>query len=317
MLRNRVALGFCILGFIIMLSSSVYAQIGTTAAGFLNTSLGARPSGMGNAFCAVADDVNAVLWNPAGLVLLDRKETSFTYTNLGPVFGSAEFGSMYDGFLGYALPLENDDALALSLQYQEQGTVAVTGDDPEVIAEYSLGANYAAIVSYAKNVSSSLSWGANLKFIQARLWEFSDTAYAVDIGGLYRSPQGKLNVGVSLYNMGTELKMGDVEQADPLPQNLKLGLSYRLVKGNPQGLLFAFDVEKPTASNTGTNIGLGVEYWYHDTLAVRLGYLRKEGEVEGMTQGLGIRYGNYEIDFANVPWGELGNVQRFSLSIRL
>ena len=161
MLKKKIALIVCLIALMALTSFSSYAQVGTTGAEFLNTCLGARPSGMGNAFSAIADDVNTVLWNPAGLVLLEEKEASFTYTNLGTVFDSSEFGGMYDGFVGYAQPLKNGDALALSLQYQEQGKIAYTTDTPEVIAEYNLGANYAAILSYAKRVSHSLCWGAS------------------------------------------------------------------------------------------------------------------------------------------------------------
>ena len=40
---------------------------------------GARANGMGDAFVAVADDATAIFWNPAGLFLLDRPETSFGF----------------------------------------------------------------------------------------------------------------------------------------------------------------------------------------------------------------------------------------------
>jgi hypothetical protein len=298
------------------MSISSYAQVGTTGAEFLNTCLGARPSGMGNAFSAIADDVNAILWNPAGLTLLNNKEASFTYTDIGTIFDVSGAGSMYDGFLGYAQPLKNGDAAAISLQYQEQGKIAYTTESPEVIAEYNLGANYAAILSYAKKLSSSLSWGASFKFIQTKLWRETGQAYAVDLGGLYQTQNKNLTIGLSLQNTGTKLKMEDREQADPLPQNLKLGISYKLLTSNPHSLIFGFDIDKPTASDTSATLSLGTEYWYRGLIALRLGYLNKEGNVKGMTQGIGIRYRGYGLDFANVPWGELGHVQLISLTIK-
>ena len=111
--------------------------------------------------------------------------------------------------------------------------------------------------------------------------------------------------------------MEDVEQADSLPQNLRLGMSYRLLNNSSHSLILAFDIDKPTASDASAGLGLGTEYWYQGLIALRLGYLTEAGNVVGMTQGLGIRYRGYEIDFANVPWGELGNVQRISLTMKL
>jgi len=315
-LKKKVAVTLCLTSLVVLTSFPSHAQVGTTGAEFLNTCLGARPSGMGNAFSAIANDINTVCWNPAGLILLTKKEASFTYTNLSTVFDSSEFGSMYDGFLGYAQPLKNGDAAAISLQYQEQGKVAYTTESPEVIAEYNLGANYAAILSYARKLSSSISWGANLKFIQAKLWRKTGQAYAVDLGGLYQSPNKKLTIGLSLQNTGTKLKMKDVEQADRLPQNLKLGMSYKLLNNSSHSLTLGFDINKPTASDSNPTLSLGTEYWFRGLIALRLGYLNKEGNVKGFTQGVGISYRGYQVDFANVPWGELGHVQRISLTIK-
>jgi len=317
MLKKRLGMVLCLVGFILFPGLVANCQVGTTGAEFLNTCLGARPSGMGNTFSAIADDVNAILWNPAGLTLLQGKEASFTYTNLAAVFDVEEASGMYDGFLGYAQPLKNGDTFAISLQYQEQGKIAYTTDSPEVIAEYNLGANYAAILSYAKKFSSSLSWGVSFKFIQTRLWEIVGRAYAADLGGLYQSSNEKLSLALCLQNTGTKLQMEDLEQADPLPQNIKLGISYKLINDSSHNLVFGLDLNKPTTSASSIFLSLGTEYWYQGLLALRLGYLSKEGNVAGFTQGIGIRYRGYEVDFANVPWGELGSVQRISLTMKV
>ena len=43
-------------------------------AAFADIGYGARPMGMGGAFLAIADDANAVMWNPAGLVRLPSSQ---------------------------------------------------------------------------------------------------------------------------------------------------------------------------------------------------------------------------------------------------
>ena len=42
-------------------------QPGTAGFQFLKLGVGARPVAMGSAYTAVADDANALFWNPAGL----------------------------------------------------------------------------------------------------------------------------------------------------------------------------------------------------------------------------------------------------------
>src|SRR5882672_1609402 len=49
---------------------------------FLNTDWGARPTGMGGAFSAVADDSNAPMFNPAGIVQVQWNEFTASYANL-------------------------------------------------------------------------------------------------------------------------------------------------------------------------------------------------------------------------------------------
>ena len=50
--------------------------VGVVQANFLETELGAQAMGMGGAFVAVADDVTALHWNPAGLAGLERSRRS-------------------------------------------------------------------------------------------------------------------------------------------------------------------------------------------------------------------------------------------------
>ena len=123
-----------------------------------------------------------------------------------------------------------------------------------------------------------------------------------------------MSIGASFQNWGSKLIMKDESQGDPLPERIKMGFACRLLGKNQNNIILAIDFTRPTYSEV--EINTGAEYQYADLLALRVGYLKKEGKVEGMTQGVGIKYKNYQIDFANIPWGELGNVQRISLSIR-
>ncbi|MBL0226584.1 MAG: outer membrane protein transport protein [Geobacteraceae bacterium] len=52
---------------------------------------GARATGMGGAFIAVADDATAASWNPAGLIHLEKPEVSFvySYSNRGQSYNSS------------------------------------------------------------------------------------------------------------------------------------------------------------------------------------------------------------------------------------
>ena len=75
---KRVWIALAVLGTIAgpARAADVFEKVGTFDGQFLKIGIGARASGMGGAFVAVADDPSAVFWNPAGLARLDTDKTS-------------------------------------------------------------------------------------------------------------------------------------------------------------------------------------------------------------------------------------------------
>ena len=69
-----------LIGFVIFIIGCLSTDVGfterssTSGAIFLKQAMGTRAAGMGEAFCAVADDLSAVYYNPAGLVQLNARE---------------------------------------------------------------------------------------------------------------------------------------------------------------------------------------------------------------------------------------------------
>ena len=56
-------------------------KVGTAAAEFLNIPVGPRATAMGGAFGAIADDLSAVYWNPAGLARINGGRLAFEYAS--------------------------------------------------------------------------------------------------------------------------------------------------------------------------------------------------------------------------------------------
>src|SRR6185436_1294683 len=65
------------------------------AAPFLKIGEGARASGMGEAFTAVADDSTAIFWNPAGLAQVNVVEAQFSHNQWLGDFRQEYFGVTY------------------------------------------------------------------------------------------------------------------------------------------------------------------------------------------------------------------------------
>ncbi len=73
-------------------------------AAYEDVGVGARVTGLGHAYTAVADDVYSVYYNPAGLATLDRPEFGSTYSRL--LTGLSDGSNIQNSFLGYAHPVD-------------------------------------------------------------------------------------------------------------------------------------------------------------------------------------------------------------------
>ncbi len=62
-------------------SADIPDEIGTNEAAFLKIDAATRPTAMGGAFVGVANDVNSVFWNPAGLTQMEKRELSAMYNS--------------------------------------------------------------------------------------------------------------------------------------------------------------------------------------------------------------------------------------------
>jgi len=330
---------------IFMVSGSVYAGTGRTAAQFLALDGGTRAAGMGDTFSAVSGDVISAFWNPGGLASISDRQATIAYSNIAAMFGEASEG-MYYGLMAFAMPVKDWGVFGTTLQVQDQGTTVETKDDPTALREIDLGMNWAWALCYADEIASGLFAGVNAKLIHQVLWTESDTAYAADIGLQYAIPGVPLNVGFAIRNFGTGIQMKDEYQSEPLPRDLKLGLALRLVdtpdhrfqivsdytsfidklseteedKDNPK-----FDAKKAGVGihalrPENSQKGLGAEYWFANMLGIRIGY-KYVPDMPGkhITMGFSVRYLNYQIDYARVPGIDVpggSDIDKFAMLIR-
>ena len=113
-LLSSLVIALCTLHFALPVDAAGY---GTTAASFLKIGLGARPAAMGFAFAAVADDLNAIQYNPAGLAQLQGNNVSVTYLSY--------FQEINYGWMAYSLPstLLGPGTLGISVGYLTLGRI--------------------------------------------------------------------------------------------------------------------------------------------------------------------------------------------------
>jgi len=281
---------------------------GTSAFQFLQLGVGARPSAMGEVFAGVADDVNAIYWNPAGLAAMERRELSVTHALWLE-------GITYSN-LACVLPVKGG-AVGAAFNVLNTGDIQKADNTGTRLAENYNMSDVMGIFSYSRGLGR-LALGANLKYISSRIEEETAHSYAADIGALYSGfrPWGrKLRVGLSVQNVGTEARY--VSEKKPLPLMIRAGGSLALFKG----LMVASDLNY---AEKNINIHSGAEYtraFGALVLAARAGYkddtVKELGALSGLTAGMGIKWGDYQLDYAWNSFTDLGITHRISLGIKI
>ncbi len=288
-------------------------KAGTTACPFLKIGVGARPVAMGETYTGVAEGINSIYWNSAGLALLENKEISAMHIEW--------FQGVKYEYLAYAQPVEKiKGIIGTNITYLYMGGIEKREDedsDPEKAKAYDLALNLA----YATQYNDKLSLGINFKFIRSFIVEKSAYAFASDVSALYKIKRN-LKAGLAVQNIGTKMKF--IDEADPLPLVIKGGVSYTLLH-NPSldrdALLLGLDVNVPF--DNYINVHCGAEYTlkilHNMECALRIGYKSNTdlGVLSGFCSGLGLVYKSIHLDYAFVPYGVLGNTHRISLRLKL
>ncbi len=341
----RFILSACLL--IILLSFSLWGQgqnfrenvskRGTTAASFLEIGVGARPIAMGGAFTALADDPSAIYWNVAGIATLERRGIFFNHTDW--------IADISFDYLAGVVPLGRFGTLGLSITALTMGEMDVTTvTAPEGTGQTFKASDFAVSIAYALKLTDRFAIGFNPKFIYQSIWQMSAQGFAIDVGAHYLTPFKNVQLGFSMTNFGTKMRMsGDNARVlydfDPhstgnndrvtalletsrwsLPLNFKIGVLYKALDTEKHRAYLAVDAQHP--NNDYESVNVGVEYLFNGMFALRGGYksLFLPDSEESLTLGAGLNYpilGNVmlHIDYAYADFGRLENVQKFSIGI--
>jgi hypothetical protein len=273
-------------------------------ASFLNVGVGARGLAMGGAYTALADDADAIYWNPAGLAQVAGHEfqisdAELTQSTREDVFSYAQTASF--------------GTFAVAGTYFDDGTL--DGRDAQGHPTGSFSAADAAAAGAFAHKTDLVDVGGSVKFIQSHIGSAQATTFAVDLG--LRRQLGPVVLAAALRNAGPGMKFDS--ETDDLPMRLSLGAAYKFEGGHA---LTAELTNAPRAG--GTDVGFGGEYRAFKDIYLRAGYTTQSAitggtgfnAIDGLTLGVGFRSSRWTIDYAAVPMGELGSTQRFTLGAR-
>jgi hypothetical protein len=306
---------------------SLFAGIGSSGAQFMQIGSGLRAISMGSAYTAVAEGLDAIYWNPAGLATLNNKVyAGFNHTQY--------FADMtYENF-AISTPFMNGVIGVFGMGLLSGDIEITTVDAPDGTGEFYDANDYAFGLSYSRQISNKFSAGISFKVINQNIAELSANGWSMDIGGMYRTGLlNNLRIGFAITNFGPDLRYtGDDlifrtrvfkdeinQQEDSraeylteeyqLPLKLQLGFAIDVINTDNQKIVLSFDGINP--ADQSEMFGAGVEYLALNTLALRLGYTTLNDKNFSAGVGLNLNTIDAKIDYAYERHQYLGDLHRF------
>ncbi|MBU0579840.1 MAG: PorV/PorQ family protein [Candidatus Margulisbacteria bacterium] len=289
------------------------ASAENNASDFLRTGTSARAIGMGSAYTAIADHIDGVFFNPAGLaVSVHKMELSSSAVN--------NFDEVNRGNLGYAarlsqLGLNHNTVLGLNLSNSQVTNIPRTeweDDRPKTVDTFDSIKN-----NQTFTYSLMLDWywhvGANLRHYNYEIDRYKAEALGFDVGILHRLPNYYFGhfivIGATLHNVLNTQVHWSTGHTDAMPMRLNFG-------GAMYGKLFdrryIISTEFGFEGQDKVTLHSGIEYWLLKDMFV----LRCGSDDGAFTVGTGLKVYDFSIDYAQADYKELGVIQRLSLGMQ-
>ncbi len=264
---------------IIMVSLVGWLSIGVVSASyaaFKFEGIGGRPLGMGGAFVGLADDINTLYYNPAGLSKIDKRVESYMYAQKLEVLKYHYVGIAQKN-IGFSF-VSQDTGEELGGKNIDQKKLGMS--------ESVLG------VSYGGNIIETmpeLSLGGTIRVLKLNSPTKSGFGFCFDIGALYQHPMYEnISFGAAIRNINAEVLDEEIDEV------LVVGSSYKL---DEPAITLVGDIitKKDYAKTNDTKYGynLGLEYLPISFLAVRCGLA--DGNI---TWGFGFSQDKWQLDYA-------------------
>ncbi len=258
----------------------------------------ARATAMGGAGAAVANDVWASYYNPAGLSEVNRPVVGTSYLRLFNV----SFLSNFFGAVAHPLPGKYGTASA-SFEY-----FGVNYKDQNLSGEYTFSISHGFYL--LNDIHSSLAVGYSLKMYHWTLGESQElgdlgsaSTFGLDVG-LMASIYTRTYLGVYFLNINNP-SIGEYTRHD-LPQRVVVGLAYQPYDGVTTTLDFNRAIGVGDLQLWG-----GAEFNIFSNLDIRFGATTNPNR---FSTGLGIQVAQFYLDYALLTHGELGETHEVGLS---
>ena len=337
----QISLLICVfyLVFCFSISNSIASVANTTAEAdrFLKQLLGAEHRGMGGSFVGATSGANALGNNPAGISVTkgDRFVIHMTrFPRTIALISKPNFNANYEDYsqyeqrasgvetLNWAFPIGKFGTIGFALSTAHEGNFRRVSHQGKALNNFPEN-NLAVGLGYGLNYFGSTVVGFDAKWLRSKVTdvlgvEHFGRGYAYNIGLIQRFGDA-IQVGLVVRNLSNGLSFVDPTIPDKIRRDVIAGITYQREIANT-ALRLGLDLHPPFSD--GMRVNLGAEFWFHDRIGGRIGYLRdiekryasvflledatlemeeRNWKAEGLCLGFGVRFGNIILNAAYIP----------------
>ncbi|NVJ88374.1 MAG: PorV/PorQ family protein [Flavobacteriaceae bacterium] len=339
----KYKIAFLLIGIPLLLKGQAFRNYSNE---FLNIGVDAAALGMSKAVVATTNNVNAIYWNPAGLVGIEDYQGSLMYASY--FAGIANYN-----YAAFAIPIDKNSAVAASIIRFGVDDILNTTElidnngniDFNRVSLFS-AVDYAFNVAYARRlIFKDLKIGINAKVVRRIIGDFATSwGFGFDAGLQFERNNWYFGLMVrditTTYNTWSinEDEFNKISNAIP-GQNQELPESTEITKPKVQigvaktwrisrffnlqsevDLNIRFAETNDIISNSFASIdpAVGIQLDYDDLVYLRLGvgnfqYITEFDNSQSLSTqpnlGLGFKYKGIQIDYALTNIGSVGNAQ--------
>jgi hypothetical protein len=265
---------------IVVVSNTIAGnRSGVVSEQFLKLSTSARAVGIGGAQVALAEGVSSIAFNPAGMMTVNDMSVGMSYT--------AWFADIQHSFVGVVKNLPGIGAVGVSvIMLVTDDMIETTNSFPEGTGRNFRASDYAFSIAYARQVTDQFRVGINGKYIQSYLYntEVGASSFAFDIGTLYHIPMLRSHIGVSLTNIGKDIKF--IQEQYSLPTALRFGILVDVLQEENNQVITTMQISRLNDADEQYNFG--AEYVFNNLVALRTGW-KFAYDHESFTGGFGVK----------------------------
>lgn len=282
---------------------------GTVSGEFLKLPVNARVTAIGNAQVALAEGASSIAYNPAGVLSVTNAAFGGTYNKW--------IADITHSFFGVAVNLQEWGTVGAGVMFLTTDDMAVTTPQfPEGTGELFKASDFAYTLTYARQISEDFGLGLSAKYIKSYLYnsEIKASSVAFDIGSIYDISALRTRLGISINNLGKDLKY--LNEQYSIPSALRFGARITAYEEENHRVYIALQIARPNDANEQYNAG--VEYTFQNLVSLRTGY-RFNYDTENWSGGIGLSLESLGIhgslDYAYTNYRYLPGTHMFSTEI--